>query len=35
MINKEDMHAIFLADNCKEAMKVIKMTNEEENNLEH
>jgi hypothetical protein len=28
-IDKEDMHHIFLADNCREAMKVIKKTNEE------
>ncbi len=29
LICPEDMHTIFLADNCKEAMKVIKKTNDE------
>ena len=28
-IDQEDMHAIFLADNCREAMKVIRKTYEE------
>ncbi|MBN2087051.1 LOG family protein [Candidatus Peregrinibacteria bacterium] len=32
LISPEDMHTIFLADNCREAMKVIKTTYKEFNN---